>query len=81
MDASRKIPVAIRAAPTPMTIAQRNSDPVGDPTCGMEDTVSEKAPNPVRLLRPTKMSEPTPAARRPGINTISIIGPPSQPSP
>ena len=59
-----------------MTMAQRNSDPVGDPTCGMEPTARENDPNPVRLLRPTKISEPTPAASSPGTSTISIIGPP-----
>ena len=43
----------------------------------MEDTVNEKVPNPVRLSSPTKIKEPTPAARRPGTSTISIIGPPN----
>ena len=58
-------------------MAQRNSDPVGELTCGMEPMVREKDPNPVRLLRPTKMREPTPAESSPGTRTISIIGPPS----
>ena len=75
--ASLKIAVATTAAPTPMTNAHRNSPTVGDPTWGMEDTVRENAPNPVKLLSPTKISEPTPAARRPGTRTISIVGPPS----
>ena len=33
-------------------MAQRNSEPVGDPTWGMEETVKEKAPSPVRLFEP-----------------------------
>ena len=43
----------------------------------MSETVSENVPNPVRLLRPTKINEPMPAARRPGTSTISIITPPN----
>ena len=61
-----KMPVAVSAEARPMTMAQRNSDPVGDPTCGMGPTFSEKVPNPVRLSSPTKIKAPTPAESKPG---------------
>ena len=38
---------------------------------------NEKVPNPVRWFRPTKMREPTPATRRPGASTISMVCPPN----
>ena len=59
-----------------MTIAQRNSNPVGDPTWGRAPTFKEKVPKPVRLSSPTKIRAPTPAESNPGISTNSIIGPP-----
>ena len=59
-----------------MTIAQRNSDPVGDPTWGRGPTFKEKVPKPVRLSSPTKIRAPTPAESNPGTSTNSIIGPP-----
>ena len=58
-------------------MAQRNSAPVGGPTWGTSEMVSEKFPNPVKSFRPTKISEPTPAASKPGISTISMVGPPN----
>src|SRR5580698_6337818 len=76
-DASLKIAVATTAEPRPMTIAQRNSDPVGEPRCGRGPTFNEKVPKPVRLSSPTKMRAPTPAESNPGTSTNSIIGPPS----
>jgi len=38
---------------------------------------SENVPSPVRLSRPLKMSEPMPAASRPGSSTSSSVAPPS----
>ena len=49
-----------------MTIAQRNSDPVGEPTWGSGPTLKENVPNPVRLSRPTKIRAPTPAESKSG---------------
>ena len=75
--ATRKILVASTAAARPMPTAQRNSAPVGDPVWGICGMLNEKVPNPVRWSRPTKTSDPTPAASRPGNSTISMVGPPS----
>ena len=50
----------------PIGTAHRNSATVGVPTVGRFGTASEKVPKPVRLSRPTKISEPMPAASRPG---------------
>ena len=71
------MPVPITAAPSPMPMAQRNSAPVGEPTSGIAEMVSENDPNPVRLLSPMKINDPTPAASRPGTSTSSNIGPPT----
>ena len=59
-----------------MAIAQRNSAPVGLPTDGRFGTASENVPKPVQASRPTKISEPIPAASRPGTSTTPSIGPP-----
>ena len=74
--ASLKIAVATTAEPRPMTRAQRNSLPVGDPRCGRDPTLKEKVPKPVRLSSPTKIRAPTPADSNPGTSTSSIMGPP-----
>ena len=67
----------IRAAATPIAIAQPNSAPVGWLKPGMPGRASENVPSPVRLSRPMKMSEPIPAASSPGSSTTPSIGPPS----
>ena len=43
----------------------------------MFGTASENVPKPVHASSPTKMSEPTPAASRPGTSTTPSMGPPS----
>ena len=43
----------------------------------MSGTARENVPKPVRLSSPTKMSEPMPAASRPGTSTTLIMAPPS----
>ena len=60
----------------PIPIAQPNSATVGVVNVGMSGMASENVPKPVRPSRPTKMSEPTPAASRPGTSTTPSIGPP-----
>ena len=60
----------------PMPTAQQVSATVGLPANGIGPTLSEKVPNPVQLSSPTKMSEPTPAARSPGVSTTPKSGPP-----
>ena len=69
------IPPPITAAARPIPIAQKNSATVGVVNVGMSGTASENVPNPVSLSKPRKMSDPTPAARRPGTNTTPSIGP------
>ena len=61
----------------PIAMAHRNSATVGVPNVGMSGTASEKVPKPVRLSRPTKISEPMPAASRPGTSITPSMGPPS----
>ena len=76
-SASRWMAGPIRAAATPIAIAQPNSAPVGWLKPGMPGRASENVPSPVRLSRPMKMSEPIPAASSPGSSTTPSIGPPS----
>ena len=49
---------------------------MGAPTGGRPGIASENVPSPVQASRPMKMSEPTPAASRPGTSTTCIIAPP-----
>ena len=72
-----RIAVPSTAAATPIPSAQRNSAPSGVPKGGMLGTASENVPKPVQASSPTKMSEPTPAASRPGTSTTPSKGPPS----
>ncbi len=44
---------------------------------GMSGIARENVPKPVRLSSPTKMSEPMPAASKPGTKTTPIMAPPS----
>ncbi len=69
------MPAAITAATSPIAIAHPNSATVGVPTLGRSGMVSEKLPSPVQLSSPTKMSDPMPAATRPGTSTSPIVGP------
>ena len=72
-----RIAVPSPAAAIPIPSAQRNSAPSGGPTGGMLGTASENVPKPVQASSPTKMSEPTPAASRPGTSTTPSKAPPS----
>src|SRR5271169_2679006 len=74
---SHRIPEPIRAASTPIASAQPNSAPVGVPTWGRPGIARENVPSPVRWSRPRKISEPTPAASRPGTSTSSSMAPAS----
>ena len=65
------------AAATPMTRAQPNSPTVGWLKGGSPGMAREKVPSPVQLSRPTKISEPIPAASRPGSSTTPIMAPAS----
>ena len=60
----------------PIGTAHRNSATVGVPAVGRFGTASEKVPKPVRLSRPTKISEPMPAASSPGTRITPSMGPP-----
>ena len=70
---------ACRAGPpAPRSPApSRNSATVGEPTWGRPGMASENVPSPVQASRPMKISEPTPAASRPGTSTSSSMDPPS----
>ena len=74
---SHRMPEPTRAAASPMTRAQPNSPAVGEPKCGRPGMAREKVPRPVQAFSPMKMSEPMPAASRPGTSTSPSIGPPS----
>ena len=60
-----------------MATAQTNSATVGVVNAGMSGTANENVPKPVQLSSPTKISDPTPAASRPGTSTTPMSGPPS----
>ena len=64
-------------AARPMAIAHPNSAPSGWLKGGRLGTASEKVPWPVHASNPMKISEPIPAATRPGTSTSPSIGPPS----
>ena len=68
-------PGAERGSDHPDRQRPQNSPPVGDPTWGRLGIASENVPSPVQASRPMKMSEPTPAARRPGTRTSSSMAP------
>ena len=74
---SHRIPQPSGTAIIPIASAHKNSAPVGDPTWGRPGIPSENVPSPVRWSRTMKISEPTPAASRPGTSTSSSMAPPS----
>ena len=74
---SHRMPEPSRAAITPIASAHKNSAPVGDPIWGRPGIASENVPSPVQASRPINISEPTPAASRPGTSTSSSMAPPS----
>ena len=76
-SASSWIPRPTKGAVSPNAIAQPNIASVGRSNGGSPGTASENVPNPVSSSRPRKISEPTPAASRPGTSTTPSIGPPS----
>ena len=65
------------AAATPMTSAQPNWARSGWANGGTSGNDREKVPSPVQESRPMKISDPTPAATRPGTSTSPSVGPPS----
>ena len=71
------MPLPSTAAAIPIPTAQKNSATFGVVNVGMSGTASEKSPKPVHEFSPMKMSEPTPAASRPGTSTTPSIAPPS----
>ena len=70
-------PVPTTAAPRPMTSAQPNWARSGWANGGTSGNASEEVPSPVLASRPMKISDPTPAATRPGTSTRPSVGPPS----
>ena len=69
------MPLPRTAAAIPIPTAQKNSATFGVVNVGMSGTAREKSPKPVHESSPMKMSEPMPAASRPGTSTTPSIAP------